>query len=65
MSDACRSEPGWRRSGQCADAACVEAMQDDAGRILLRSSVQPETVLRFTTDEWSVFLDAVTRGDFD
>jgi uncharacterized protein DUF397 len=65
MGDVRRAKPGWRRAAGCAESACVEVMHDGDGRVLLRSSLRPATVLNFTADEWSVFLSAVTRGDFD
>lgn len=65
MTDVHRGEPVWRRSRRCADAACVEVRNDGDGRVLLRSTLSPETVLSLTADEWSAFRAGVTRGDFD
>jgi uncharacterized protein DUF397 len=65
MSDIRRGKPVWRKSARCTDGTCVEVMDDGDGRVLMRSSLHPETVLRLTTAEWSAFLAGVTHGDFD
>ena len=65
MSDARRGRNVWQRSGRCDNDACVEVTQDSDGGVLLRSSRRPASVLRFTTDEWSVFLTGLMHGDFD
>ena len=65
MSDREAGRSEWRRSKRCADGACVEVMQDLDGRVLIRDSQHPETVLDLTADQWSVFLTGVTQGDFD
>lgn len=64
MSEARQSEPIWRRSVHCTDAACIEISPHDGG-VMLRSSLRPARVLHLTTDEWSAFLDGVIGGDFD
>ena len=65
MNDMRQGERAWRRSTRCADAACVEVMDAGDGRVLVRSSLRPEAVLRLTIDEWSVFVGGVKDGDFD
>lgn len=56
----------WHRSSYCtgANSTCVEvAMQ--GGTVLVRDSKQPKgPVLRFTTDEWRLFVMAVASGEF-
>lgn len=57
--------PGtWRRSRGCADGACVEVRQDD-DNVAVRSSEQPEIVVRFSKEEWKTFVVGVKRGEFD
>ena len=65
MKDGQRGRPVWRRSRSCSDAACVEVMRVNDGPVFLRSSLNPEAVLRFTADEWSAFRTGMSRGDFD
>jgi len=53
----------WRRA--CASADCVEVGLD-ADHVLVRSSQAPDGPrLRFTHQEWSVFLAGVRQGLFD
>jgi hypothetical protein len=66
MDEARRSGPGWRRSRTCGDTACAEVMfKRDGGEVLIRSSLRPAEVLTLTADEWSTFVKAAARGDFD
>jgi hypothetical protein len=53
----------WRRTRDCADAACVEVL--DAGHeVHVRNSTLPDAAVRFTPAEWRAFLNGVKRGDF-
>ena len=54
----------WRKSSECANGECVEIARPP-GRVLLRSSQDPHGVLEFTALEWSVFVSALRRGEFD
>jgi|tagenome__1003787_1003787.scaffolds.fasta_scaffold19553911_2 hypothetical protein len=56
MLDTC-----WARSSRCVgESHCVEvAFVGDA--VLLRNSTRPLRVLKFTADEWDVFLQTVRR----
>jgi hypothetical protein len=65
MSDIGAERSGWRRSRRCDSGSCVEVMRADDGRILVRSSLRPDAVLRVGAAEWSAFLAGAVRGDFD
>ncbi|MFI6076555.1 DUF397 domain-containing protein [Actinoplanes sp. NPDC051343] len=65
MSDIGAERAQWRRSRRCASGECVEVMHGGDGRVLVRSSVRPETVLHLTAAEWSAFLAGVMQGDFE
>ena len=54
----------WRKSSECANGECVEIARPP-GRVLLRSSQDPHGVVEFTATEWSVFVSALRRGEFD
>jgi hypothetical protein len=53
----------WYKSRKCADSACVEVAGagDD---VLIRSSLQPEKIVRVTKAEWTAFVEGVQDGDF-
>jgi len=38
---------------------------DDSTVVMVRTSTDPVTRVVFTGDEWSAFLDAVKKGEFD
>jgi hypothetical protein len=61
MSD---QEPGWAKGRRYADTTGVEVQRSSEG-VLVRNSRDPEEVLRFTPDEWRLFLGGVKRGEFD
>lgn len=54
----------WKRPGRCESSACVE-IRDDDGAMSIRASGSPDHVLRFTREEWNVFVEGVKAGDFD
>jgi hypothetical protein len=57
--------PTWLRSRYCDANACVEAALVEGGDVLLRDSKDSNgPILRFTWDEWSVFVAGVRGGDF-
>jgi len=59
-------EPTWQRAKDCAEGGCVEVMFNGEGDgVILRSSLQPATTLRLTTDEWTAFRDRMAAGDYD
>jgi hypothetical protein len=48
----------------CADSTCVEAAAlVDA--VMLRTTRRPDAILLVARDEWSAFIAAVKRGEFD
>jgi hypothetical protein len=55
----------WRRSSLCSASSCLEvAFRGDD--VLVRNSQDPEgLVLRFTREEWVVFVAGVKGGEFD
>jgi Domain of unknown function (DUF397) len=56
----------WRKSSYCtgADTSCVEVAVEGA-TVLVRDSKDPSgPVLRFTGEEWRVFLLGAASGDF-
>jgi hypothetical protein len=53
----------WYKSRKCADAACLE-VAGAGGDILIRSSLQPEKIVRVTKAEWTAFVEGVQDGDF-
>ena len=64
--EAIQGSKGWRRSSYCVGAAttCVE-VATDATNVLVRDSKEPEgPVLRFSHDEWLMFVRGVVAGEF-
>lgn len=58
----------WKRPGRYESNACVEIRNgSDEGTptVLIRSSDSPGRMLRFTREEWDVFVAGVKAGDFD
>ena len=60
------SETLWiKASASSGDAQCVEMRQRD-GMVEVRDSKDPEgAILRFTSAEWSAWLDGARSGEFD
>jgi hypothetical protein len=56
-------EPAWRRASYCQGGECAEIAVVD-GMIALRSSNEPGTVVRYTTDEWQALVRAIRAGEF-
>jgi len=61
-------QPGleWRKSSYCtgANTTCVEVAMHGP-TVLVRDSKQPEgPVLRFSSNEWRLFVRAVAAGEF-
>ncbi|MEV0582941.1 DUF397 domain-containing protein [Nonomuraea sp. NPDC050310] len=56
----------WGRSRFCNGAsACVEIAELDDGGVAVRDGKDPDgPVLRFTAEEWQVFVRGVRAGDF-
>jgi hypothetical protein len=64
MAENRAGERGWQRGEYCADTNCVEVKFNGDDEVLLRSSLQPATVLQLTTGEWTAFRDGMRRGDY-
>lgn len=55
----------WIRSSFCDFGNCVEARLS-GDTVSVRDSKDPDgTVLTFTVDEWTAFLQGVRAGEFD
>jgi hypothetical protein len=62
-SNAC-VEVKWDRSSGCESGQCVEISQE-YGSVFVRNSKDPRHTVVFDNEEWSEFLEAVKRGEFD
>jgi hypothetical protein len=62
--DQIRSRPiVWRKSSYCAAGECIEiAQKNDV--ILMRSTLAPRAVVRFTAAEWRAFSQGLQAGEF-
>ena len=57
--------PEWIKSSTSfANGNCVEVARV-GDTIAVRHSAHPETVLTFTLDEWTAFLEGTALGEFD
>jgi hypothetical protein len=54
----------WRRSTFCANGECAEIAKED-GLILMRSSLDPHTVIKYTTEEFRALRLGFQSGEFD
>jgi hypothetical protein len=54
----------WRKSSFCAQTECAEITHDD-GVILLRSSLAPRVVVRYTPEEFRALRLGIKAGEFD
>lgn len=55
----------WRRSSFCDNLGCIE-IRREGSQILIRDSKDPaSTPLRYTFEEWRVFIAGVMAGEFD
>ncbi len=52
----------WRRSTYCDTNACVEVARTGDG-MALRSTLRPDVVLEFDTEQWRTFLAAMRASD--
>ena len=48
----------------CESNTCVQ-ISHEYGNVLVRSSKDPGRVVVFDDEEWSQFIEAVKRGEFD
>ncbi|QGV78186.1 DUF397 domain-containing protein [Streptomyces ficellus] len=51
--------------GTSADEERVEIAYLPGGAVAMRSSLEPETVLRYTEAEWEAFVLGARDGEFD
>ena len=64
MGETQQAPLGWRRSGRCDSATCVEVAVD-GDRVGVRDSKDPDgAVLWFSVEEWTAFLAGVRNGEF-
>jgi hypothetical protein len=56
-------EVGWRKPSCCQGGECPEIATID-GMITLRSSNDPGSVIRYTTEEWRALVRAIKAGEF-
>ncbi len=54
----------WRRSSFCASGECAE-IRRKGHKVLVRSSVVPWKVVKYTTDEFRALQLAIKAGEFD
>jgi len=50
----------WVRAPGCEAGNCVE-VQDLGHEVWLRNSGEPTRTLRFTSDEWAVFMEGIDK----
>lgn len=55
----------WIKSSLCDGGECVEISGLGTDTILMRSSMNRRTVLKFTPAEWDAFLGGVLAGEFN
>ena len=57
--------PDWRKSSFCyLGTHCAQVAALPGGMVGLRSSRDPGTVVRFTSDEWIAFAAGMARCEF-
>jgi Domain of unknown function (DUF397) len=54
----------WRRPSLCAGGECAEIVRKD-GMILIRSTLAPRKVVRYTPDEFRALRLGIQAGEFD
>jgi hypothetical protein len=59
------AEHAWRRAKSCNAGNCVEVAAIDDG-VAIRDSKNPNgEILRYSSSEWTSFLEAAKAGEFD
>jgi hypothetical protein len=56
-------ESVWHRPSFCQAGECPEIAEID-GMIALRSSADPGSVIRYTSEEWRALVRAIKAGEF-
>ncbi len=54
----------WRRSSYCATGECAELRRKD-DKILVRSSLAPRAVVRYSPEEFLALVQGIRAGEFD
>jgi hypothetical protein len=54
----------WQKPSFCASGECPELMLD-GDYVLLRSSLNPETVIRVPREQYRAMRKAIAEGEFD
>lgn len=55
----------WIRSQFCESNACVEVLFSPENMVSVRNSTDPQTVIKFTHEEWQAFITDASRGLFN
>jgi hypothetical protein len=64
-SDGARpQEPGWRKPSFCQGGECPE-IATIHGMIALRSSADPDSIIRYASQEWRALVRAIKAGEFE
>jgi hypothetical protein len=63
MSDRLTGDPIWRQ-GLCSEGSCIEAAAVGED-VMMRSTVDPGSVLHMSREEWQKFLAGAKSGLFD
>lgn len=59
-------KPDFQRSSFCASSCCLEvALLPGMGKVFVRNSQDPGTVMEFSAEEWGVFLAGAKNDEFD
>jgi hypothetical protein len=56
-------ELGWRKPSYCQGGECPEIATIE-GLIALRSSSEPDSVIRYSKEEWRALVQAIKAGEF-
>jgi hypothetical protein len=56
--------PAWRRPSFCQVGECPEVAKD-GDTVLVRSTLAPGVVVRYTTEEFRALSRAIQSGEFD
>jgi hypothetical protein len=54
----------WKHGNSCQGGACVEVARE-AGRVAVRNSAKPGSILAFSASSWRDFVARVKKGEFD
>jgi hypothetical protein len=57
-------QPAWRKASFCQGGECVEVARQN-GMIILRDSGEPRGHVRYTAEEWRIFVRGIKGGEFD